>query len=124
MGTAIGRKAFASAYEWELLGARDASNHGISITARPNQKLVMFERKSSVEREADAFLRKHGVRGLRVTTERPHDRTKGASVLSDEARRQIVMEYMRGETQTSLAARYGVSRRLIFIVLKESGRKR
>ena len=112
------RVRFASAFEWELLDARDSVNHGISIASRPNQKLVMWERKSAIEREADRFLRRNGVRGLRIANERRHDTTRGASVLSDSDRAEIVVAHRSGETQTALGKRYGVSRRLVFNVLR------
>lgn len=112
---------FASMFEWELLGARDSVNHGISITSRPNEKLVIWERKSVLDQEADVFLRNHGVKGLRLAPERRHDTTRGSSVLDDTARIDIVSAYQKGESQTSLAERFGVSRRLIFEVLNEAG---
>lgn len=114
----MSKKSHASQIEWEILGARDAENHGISITSRPNQKTVSGEKKSSLEKQADIFLRRHGVRGLRIANERRHDTTKGASVLSDHDREQIVRAHQSGETQTALATRFGVSRRLIFNVVR------
>lgn len=79
----------------------------------------MWERKSSLERQADVYLQCAGVKGLRTGRERRHDTTRGASILSDVARKQIIAAHLRGETQTALAKRHGVSRRLIFNVIKD-----
>lgn len=122
MGARQRGRSFGSALEWELMEARGASNHGISITSRPNEKLVMWERKSLLEREADVYLQCAGVRGLRTGRERRHDRTRGSSILSDEAKAQIISAHQSGETQTALADRFNVSRRLIFNIVK--GRSR
>ncbi len=111
-------RTFTSRFEWEILGARDSVNHGISITSRPDEKTVAWERKSALEREADVFLRSHGVKGLRVASERRHDRARGSSVITEAAKSEIVAAYKEGETQTAIGRRYGVSRRLIFNVIK------